>query len=645
MADRERTALPAALVEDGEAVWIRVPRALLGAAPDSVSGSAVAAEAAPAAEPGRYLGHDGDKARLELRITPEAISGDIFRGTAGEERWLASFRTETGVVLDGTGFAVTALGHSGAQSEGRLALEPAGTALDLGLTLHAPLEGLPLNTPIRAQMQRHGPLLRRIQLELETETGVAPARPVDRDGVALHLIETLARAGIALEEGGAADSLPQAPQDGWSEKQLHTLMAEFAQTDLSNPNLSLRLLWLSRSNRSGLLGVMFDDDEVLPRQGCAVFADEIRARTPVALRDRKLLQIAIHEIGHALNLAHRFEAEVGQARSLSFMNYDWKYRGGGRAQEFWDLFDFAFDADELGFLHHGPWRALVPGGDKFLSAPYWREGSYGYPELPADAGSGLALELLPPLAGPVFHFAQPVILGLRLRNGTQEAVTLPSDALDPKSGGLRIAITREGAGTAEAVEFHPITHRCVDEGQAETVTLAPGGELEGNVNLTYGVGGFAFAEPGNYRVDATLLAGGAVPCRTLPLRLRMSMPQTRREENMALDLLDTKTGRCLALGGSGIYADVAERLFELAQGLRAKSGLARDPVAVNIFRSLGFHFRRSYPQLHDGRLVMGQSDAETAARCNAALDRTALRAFDPVTARETTAYLARVSES
>lgn len=638
---------PAAVV-DGEAIWVRLPRELLQGAPAhapiGAGAGATAAEEEPIAEPGRYLGLDGDSSRLELRLTPEAVSGDIFRGAASTERWLASFRSEPEQVLaPQAAIAVTAIGHDGKRASGGLVLRPQDGKLDLALTFSAPLDQLPLNTPVRARMRRDGPFLRHIALELMTERGVSPAVAVDHGGASIHFREALARAGVALEDRGPTDIPSEPPEDGWSEKELHTLMSDFAQTNLSRPDLSVRLLWLSKSNRNNLLGVMFDDEDALPRQGCAVFADAIRVMTKPGQRDRKLLQIAVHEIGHALNLAHRFDADVGQKDSLSFLNYDWKYRGGGRAPEFWELFDFSFDPDELGFLHHGSWGSLVPGGDRFRSATYWHEGTYGYPALPDEEGAALSLEILPPLAGPVFHFAQPVILGLRLHNGTGRNVDLPANLLDPKSGGLHISITRETGRVEDPIRFYPITHRCIDQGQSETVTLGPGNTMESNVNLSFGGGGFPFAEPGNYRVEATLAIGEGASGRAAPLRLRVSMPQTRREENLALDLLDTKAGRCLALGGSGAYDDTAARLLGIAENLRAKSGMARDPIAVNIFRSLGFHYRRAYPRLRNGKIVLEGADREQAKRCSSALDKTALRIFDPVTARETGEYLKGIS--
>jgi hypothetical protein len=88
---------------------------------------------------------------------------------------------------------------------------------------------------------------------------------------------------------------------------------------------------------------------------------------------RKLIQTTVHELGHALNLAHRFERPVGRADSISFMNYDWKNLGGMNADRFWREFDFTYpktdeeerDGQELFRRDVGVFFAL--GGSDALS--------------------------------------------------------------------------------------------------------------------------------------------------------------------------------------------------------------------------------------------------------------------------------------
>ena len=132
-------------------------------------------------------------------------------------------------------------------------------------------------------------------------------------------------------------------------------MTQNAEASLATPSWDLHLLMLDTSTRDGLLGIMFDSGDVLPRQGAAMFVGEIRQNVSPPEQNRKIIQTAAHELGHALNLAHRFERQVGRANSTSFMNYDWRYLGGGHRDEFWRNFAYAFDDDdELEFLRHAP---------------------------------------------------------------------------------------------------------------------------------------------------------------------------------------------------------------------------------------------------------------------------------------------------
>ena len=93
-----------------------------------------------------------------------------------------------------------------------------------------------------------------------------------------------------------------------------------------------------------------------------MFATEIQGRVSSSHFPRKLIQTTVHELGHALNLAHRFEREVGRADSTSFMNYDWRYKGGSHTTEFWSRFAFAFDDDELEFPDTPPAGRSFPEG-------------------------------------------------------------------------------------------------------------------------------------------------------------------------------------------------------------------------------------------------------------------------------------------
>lgn len=626
---------------DADMVWVAVPRGALGAA----GGTAATASPAPTLLPsGRFGGFDADQARIELRIDGRMLSGDIFRLQDRRETWVAGFRARPGTaVAAGAALPVIAQDRHGATGEGQITLTMDGSELSVSLTLAAKLDGLPVGTPIRALAKPLGAAYRQLGLEVLRERGIPAPPRMDRDGRAFGIAEALADAGLEVTELEGRDDLPAAPAGGWSEKQLHALMADFARSDLDRAGFGLRLLWLSGSNRPDLQGLMFDTVDDLPRQGAAVFTEAVRRGAADDRLAPRLIQTAVHELGHALNLTHRFERETGYRASLSFMNYDWKYEGGPAA--YWRQFAYSFDPDELSFLHHGHFRAIVPGGDAFGSARYWSAHGGGYsPILPEHTLEGWKLELLPPEgAGAAFAFAQPVLVGLRFTNLSGQEIKVPGDFLDQKAGHLQVVIESETRGRRGAASvFRPITVRC-SAASASVRAIAPDEEVLDNLNLTFGVDGFAFAEPGTYRLTAFLvLEAGDTEyiVRSEPLRIRILTPASREEDVAALDIIEPGAGAILALGGTAAFERSASRLMEAAERLSsAGRGRRRShPVAAGIYRALGFHFGRGYIRYRDGRFATSAPSTEDAAYCAARLRDSALDFLDPVSKSHTLAF-------
>jgi hypothetical protein len=412
----------------------------------------------------------------------------------------------------------------------------------------------------------------------------------------------------------------------------------------------VHLLNLSRSTRDGVYGIMFDLADSLPRQGCAVFVEEIRGRVPAADQDRKIIQTTVHELGHTLNLAHRFERLLGRADSTSFMNYDWRYRGGGRIEEFWQRFDYQFDPDELAFLRHAPRSAVMPGTAPFHSVNYWGAApADSAADVPGPSPSAFGLTLQPPASGRVFAFGQPVFLQVTLRNDGQRAVTLPANVLDIKAGSLEILVQRYGGVVGGSrlgggKSFVPMLQRCVDLTPAPK-PLQPGEQWRDNVNISFGAGGFTMAEPGDYRLTPLLtLAGhdedpagtGSVVVRGEPLTVKIAQPRSRREEKRAASLFRPDVGAWFALGGSAALADARAVLEEIApSGQRRARG--RDPVESAVARSLGLHASRPYLRFREGAFVRQPEDTELAATVlgDLAADAGAMRYFDDATAKAT----------
>ena len=460
---------------------------------------------------GRYAGGNGGVS-IELRVDEKVsgvISADLFRVDEGVETWVASLRTNPGTrvsLADGF-WEITGEDQHRSVTAGHLtlAVQQSGPLTVAGsLRLDSPLAGIPAQA-IDFTATRSSDSLRTLGIELEREQDVPALPTFDFGGRQVTVESALAQAGfetIRVREQGV---VPE-PPTSWGTAQLQALMHDHAQASLAKPAWEVHLLLLGRPSRRGLSGIMFDTTADLPRQGAAVFAEEVR-RFSGADTDRKLIQTTVHELGHALNLAHRFERQLGRADSTSFMNYDWRYRGGRRRSEFWSRFDFTFDPDELEFLRHAPRSAVIPGGRAFHSVSYWAEGNGGYtPYYPEREMSGLELTLHGPTAGLFFQFLQPVFLRVELTNRTGEPRNLPEWFLDPKVGALDVVIRRvHGSGAAgEAHMWVPVMQRCYDYAASASDVVAESESIQRNLNLTFGASGFSFAEPGEYEVQAVV---------------------------------------------------------------------------------------------------------------------------------------------
>jgi hypothetical protein len=599
-------------------------------------------------EDGRYRGGN-QEVTIELRVDRAGagvVSGDVFRLLAGERHYVASFRTAPGLRIDFATAEWPIIGQDEADRrvQGRLSLapqtDPPGSLVGR-LILDAPLEGLPARRAIPFVAERAGSSFRTLGLEIELEERVAPLGSYAVGDRRITVEDALGTAGIETYTTGIQTSIPR-NADGWSMAQLHALMSDIAQASLSQRAWEIHLLVLSKSDRSGLLGVMFDSSDALQRQGTAVFADEIRGIQGID-PDRKLIQTTVHELGHALNLAHRFERVVGRADSTSFMNYDWRYRGGNRSSEFWNRFQFTFDPDELEFLRHAPLPPLIPGGAPFHSIAYWADGQGGYsPYVPEAPLAGFQMALKVPVDPPLLAFAQPVMLEVALTNNSGRALTVPSFLLDPKAGFIELIVRRVNTGAfapggTQSLSFVPVMQRCFEWDAADAIVLEHGQTMADNVNLTFGSGGFAFAEPGTYEVTALLVIFDErnqreLVARSNTVRLRIASPKTNDEERDAMLFFSDEVGMYLALGGSPALEGARQKLAEIVDRRKHDVG---DALVAHITRAMAIDATRQYVRYVKGKFETHSAQLPEAVKLFDELEQGGMQTFDASTLRST----------
>ncbi len=587
------------------------------------------------------------------------VSGDVFALAGETQEYLLSFRTVPGKTVDGESTELLVIGEDadGQLSTGRLEiLSHQDRVATISICFDEALRGFRPNHAEQMTGRHESTAMRTLGIEIEHEIGTEGNPQWTFNGRTLDITRCFQDAGFDVRRIGHASEIPEAPGVGWDSSQLHGLMSDYAQASLDRSDWELHLLLLSRAAEPRLLGIMFDsgrgDMNLLPRQGAAVFQDPMQSLGPTWRR--KLLQTSVHELGHALNLAHPFEREIGRADSTSFMNYDWKYMGGDSVARYWQDFTFTFNDEELSFLRHGRRSAVIPGGDGFHTVPYWKQGDGGYvPYKPDRPTSAFSLQLTTPDNDGIFNFGQPVLLTVTFHNHLLRPFTLPPFYLDPKAGFLSFVVNRIGGSLSPDVGagsvFRPIVMRCYDFDPATADTIPSNGSMRNNVNLTYGSAGFTFAEPGEYVVTARLelrfQANDYLTMYSAPMRIRVAYPKTDDEERIGMRLLRNDIGCYFALGGSDVLNKAESDLIEIEERLQGKDEYIANGLVANIRRCRAINTAREFVSYVDGKYMHRSANPAKARSLLSSVGPAMSRFFDPATADYTRAMLSTEDEN
>ncbi len=166
------------------------------------------------------------------------------------------------------------------------------------------------------------------------------------------------------------------------------------------------------------------------------------------------------------------------------------------------------------------------------------------------------------------------------------------------------------------------------------------GSIKDNLNLTFGSGGFDFAEPGIYDVTALLAFYDSQNrqefiVRSNTLRIRVGVPKSDQEEQDAMVLLRSDVGLYFALGGSDGLEEAHTDLQEVRDRRQGRRKTIVDPIVANITRCQGINAGRPYTRFVDGKFKAEDGDRVLAAELLGMLDNRALQAFDASTAAST----------
>ena len=313
-------------------------------------------------------------------------------------------------------------------------------------------------------------------------------------------------------------------------------------------------LWLLVGSRQGdLFGIMFDDD-IVPREGAAGFADATLGNdTVIAAAARKqplnnvpaaFLRTLVHEAGHAFNLFHPKHDVHAPGIGIEIMNQTGDVIGfATAANPYPNNAAFIFSEHDRLSLVHSPDPQVRPGWKNFG----WGHGSLsaGLP-VPVDVAGlavpggdvGLALSMrLPQQAFVGEYITAEVVLtntGDQPRNVTGLLTLAEGDLVF-----LR---------TSPRGELDHLLDVTVGCGPRPMVLLNPGESVTSHVQVFFTNQGVTFETPGRHTVVAQLDVDPVTTVYSTPVTVDMRTPASETELDISGKTLSRGVGRALALG-------------------------------------------------------------------------------------------------
>ncbi|MEM9797444.1 MAG: hypothetical protein AAF919_13200 [Pseudomonadota bacterium] len=403
-------------------------------------------------------------------------------------------------------------------------------------------------------------------------TDAHPNRPADLPAETLDLNTVFARAGFAATTSAGSGPIPVdgAGVNGtWSDSEMHNAMVTYWSRFSDNPAWAMWVLYAGRHDTGPSLGgVMFDSIGPNHRQGTAIFTDSFirdapaNDPAPAAWRDRMQFWTAIHEMGHAFNMAHSWQKALGvesggpgdpwiplanQPEIRSFMNYPFRVQGGQEA--FFSDFRFRFSDQELAFLRHAPRRFVRMGdSDWFVN--------HGFEAPGAVQGSGTwRLALRPSRETATYAFLEPVMAELKLTNISDMARDIGPDFLEDGTH-VTLYVGREGAATRR---WRPMVSYCHE---THRHGLPPGASIYGAHMIGASARGWLVDAPGFYKLQAAVTLGDEIVLSNV-LRIQVAPPSTAEEAALADDYFHEDVARVLAFDGCPVLGGAQDTLRRL----------------------------------------------------------------------------------
>ncbi|WP_206602822.1 hypothetical protein [Leptolyngbya ohadii] len=418
----------------------------------------------------------------------------------------------------------------------------------------------------------------------EIDTHAHPNRPTTLPKETLSIETVYRRVGFEVAKSGGDSAIPgppPGPEQKWSDNEMHDAMQVHWSRFSNAPRWAMWVFFATQHEMgSGLGGIMFDDIGSNHRQGTAIFYNSFISQAPSsdpapdAQVKRMRFWTAVHEMGHAFNLAHSWQKALGtpwiplanEPEARSFMNYPYNVNGGQTA--FFSNFEYRFTNSELLFMRHAPFRFVQPGNANWFD-------HHGFQQASISQSPTFQLELRVNRKQALFEFMEPVVLELKLTN-TSSQPQLISDKLLSELDHLMVIIKKD---SKPARQFAPYAHYCW---KSQVRVLMPGESTYESLFISAGKNGWDVAEPGYYTLQAALhVESTGEDVVSNPLRLRIAPPQGYDEEFLAQDFFSEEVGRILSFdgsrvlnGGNNTLREVSERLGDRKVAIHAQVALA-----------------------------------------------------------------------
>jgi len=410
------------------------------------------------------------------------------------------------------------------------------------------------------------PMYRGCRIEVDAMVNrVFPASATIGSGAAANVRSVYASAGWDVTV--VTDEIDVPNDADLTNAELATLMSGHRQTVAGE---QWRLWLFVGSSQGGLFGIMFDDDTV-PREGAAGFADVVLGNDSfiaAAARNRPLdevpaafLRTLVHEAGHAFNLWHPKHDVHNPGIGIEIMNQTGDVMGFATvANPYPGNAAFVFSEHDRTSLIHSPDPQVRPGWKNFG----WGHGSLsaGLPApvdvagLAGDTGDD-ALELTVTMPAQAF-VGEYVTAEVALTNVSDQPRTVTT-LINLSEGDLVFLHTSPDHSLEHLVDV------AIGCGPRPTTVLQPGESIRNHVQVFFTNQGVTFTEPGRHTVAAQLEVDPVTTVRSAPVTVDVRGPASDAEVDISAKTLTPGVGRAIALGDFATDAAARSVLTALAE--------------------------------------------------------------------------------